>query len=105
MYITYENLESSEARLREIEIPLRNHLQFGDDNVRTMASTSGYADAKLSNNRTKERMQRIITRGFGEYESLDHHVDQRLKEMEEKLEKATKRYLLVLFYLSAIYLD
>lgn len=98
MYITYENLESSEARLREIEIPFKNHLRFGDDNVQSMSSTSSHADAKPTKNRTKARMQRIITKGFVKYKStVDHHIDERLKEMKLRLENVTKRYWVIRF--------
>lgn len=96
MFITYENLESSEARLREIEIPFKNHLEFGKDNIRSMSSTSSHADAKPTKNRTKARMLRIITKGFVNYKStVDHHIDERLAEMKLKLENVTKRYCIL----------
>ena len=99
MYITYENLESSEAKLREIEIPLRNHLEFGPDTIRSMKSTSVKDDdehsgeARNQKNKTMKRKQKIITLGFGEYKSLDDTLDQRMEEIKKKLDKVTKRFV------------
>ena len=91
MFRTYEILVESETKLREIEIPLRNHLANPEDEILVLSSKQ--IKTKTVFKGTNEKVKtRIMSRGFVEYKAnIFYKIDQTLKDMKDILNQLNLR--------------
>jgi len=93
MFRTYEILSKSEAKLREIEIPLRHHLANPGKETLTLASKQTKSKTVFKGTNEKEKT-RVISRGFIEYKAnVFYKMDQVLEEMRDVLIQLNLRYV------------